>query len=169
MYHLFIDRLRVYNLANVESFYNLTDDNFEGAYLANSLRVDYFNIVNDRKAVIRKSKEYIRSLTFCMYFRKHSCLIEPFNQQIAAFTSSGLINFWAKKFKKSLQNKSGQTEPKPISVDQIVGIIIVCGGLLTVSIIVFILELLSTRIGVIKRILDFLMFNKIWDIQVTSH
>lgn len=152
--------MQTYNPADVESFYNLTDEHFEGAYLANSERVDYFNALNKRKVKILKTKEYIRLLPFCMYYRKHSCLIQPFDQEILAFTSSGLIDLWAKKFRKSLQNKSDKNEPKPLSLKQIVGVIIMCSYLFAASLIIFILELLSTKFEAIKCVIDFLMFTR---------
>lgn len=152
-------RMHLNNSTHMESYYNLTDEHFDGAMLANSERVDYFNAINNRNVKILKTKDYIRLLPLCMYFRKHSCLVRPFNQQIAAYTSSGLIHFWARKFQKSQHNKSERPEPKPMSLDQIVGVITMSMCLIAVSCIVFILELLSPRFDVIKEILDFLMFT----------
>lgn len=45
------------------------DEHFDGALLANSERVDYFNAINSRNVKILKTKEYIRLLSLCMYFR----------------------------------------------------------------------------------------------------
>lgn len=149
--------MHTYNAGDLKLYYNLTDDNFGGAFLASSLRVEYFNIVNSRKVKILKTKDYIRLLPFCMYFRKHSCLMKPFNRQISAYTSSGLINFWASAFRKSAHSKSDKKEPKPMSLHQVVGVIIVCSFLIAVSLIIFTLELLSTKFQAIKSSLDFLM------------
>lgn len=154
-----MNRMHIYDSSHLELFYNLTDEHFEGAYLTNSLRVDYFNFVNRRKVKILKTKEYIRLLPFCMYFRRHSCLIKPFDKQIAAYTSSGLIDFWANKFRRSITNKSDRKEPKPMSLHQIAGVLIMCSYLIAVSLIVFFLEVSSMRFETIKTFLDFLMFS----------
>lgn len=151
----------VYNSADVESFYNLTSENFNGAYLANSLRVDYFNAVNDEKVNILKTKQYIQVLPFCIYFRKYSCLIESFNDQITAFISGGLFNFWATQFVLTSTNrKKDEKGPQPISVDQIAGVILVGGYLIAVSVIIFVLELMSRKYATVKKGLDFLISNK---------
>lgn len=154
-------RMYVYNSVNLESFNNLTDENFNGAYLANSLRVDYFNAVNPQKSKIVKTKQYIQVLPFCIYFRKYSCLIKSFDDQISGFVSGGLINFWATQFGLDLSNrKKNENGPQPISMAQIAGVILVCVYLIAISVIMFIFELMSSKIATVKKVLDFFTSSK---------
>lgn len=143
---------------SMKSFHKLTDENFGGAYMTVSQHVDYFNAVNPQ-ANILKTKEYIRMVPFCMYFRKHSCLVKPFNDQLIAYKSSGLIDFWAKKFSKSSNRKSKETQPKPMSFDQFNGLNILCICLIFFSLILFLLEILSTKFEVIKTFFDFWVYS----------
>lgn len=143
---------------SMKTFHNLTDEHFSGAYMTISQHVDYFNAVNPN-ANILKTKEYIRMVPFCMYFRKHSCLVKPFNDQLIAYKSSGLIDFWAKKFSRSSVMKHEKVQPKPISFDQFIGVNVLCTCLIFFSLIIFILEVLSTKCEAIKTFFDFYVYS----------
>lgn len=147
------------NEMDMDTFRNLSDGKADGAYLSLTQRINYINVVNYAHANVFKTKEYIRTVPFCLYYKKYSCLVEPFNEQITAYTSSGLINFWIKKFRKSREEKTAPNRRKPVSMIQINGIIILCSYLIIFSLIVFVLELLSIKFELIKIFLDFLAFS----------
>lgn len=120
--------------------------------------VDYFNFQHFPRINILKTKQYEQLMPFCMYFKKHSCLLHSFNEQINLMSSSGLIASWARHYVRP-PYKNDQMEPKAVNLDQIVGVIIVCICLITISLIVFILEVISTSHGTIKSVLDFFTFK----------
>lgn len=122
--------------------------------------VDYFNLKNFPNANILKTKDIVQSMPFCIYYRKNSCLTRPINQQLIQFQSGGLIQSWSKKFQKPpyLKDKS-HMEPTALSFDQISGLVTVCIVATVISIMVFILELMSTSHESIKILLDFLTFK----------
>lgn len=134
---------------------NLTDDDFDGAYQAISQAIDYFNLLNFPKPKILKTKENIHMMPFCLYFKKHSSLVRPFNHQINLYNSNGLILKWVRQFKKTRLIKNIQMEPKTLAVDQISGIMTVCGVLNAFSIVVFIFELISTSHASVKKLFGF--------------
>lgn len=134
---------------------NLTVDDFDGAYQATSQAIDYFNLRNFPKPNILKTKQNIHMMPFCVYFKKHSCLVRPFNHQINLYNSNGLILSWVRQFKKTRLIKNNQMDPKTLSVNQISGIMTVCGILNAFSIIVFIFELISTSHASVKKLLSF--------------
>lgn len=162
---LYFCRLLVYDASDINFLRNLTDDEFNGAYMTIKQIVDYYNVENFPKINILRTKDYVQLMPLCIYYRKHSCLVRPFNAQINAYVSSGLVDMWAGKFEKPYFLKLGdrRSEPKPLSIDQITGPIAVCTICIAISVIVFILELLSTGdITAIKILLDFLTFNMTW-------
>lgn len=143
------------------ALHNLTDEHFNGAYMSISQVVDYFNFYHFPKINILKTKEHFQQLPFCIYFRKHSTLIASFNKQIAAYTSSGLINFWASAYITVVPNKNADIEmqAKKLSLNQINGVIIVSGCLILLSTIVFIFEVISMKYDRVKQYLDFFTFD----------
>lgn len=139
---------------------NLTNDDFKGAYQTISQSVDYFNMLNFPKPGVLKTKQKIQVMPICMYYRKHSCLVKPFNEQINSYWSSGLIVFWARAFKRPrLSKNNNPIEPKTLSLDQISGLMTVCGFLYAISLIVFIFELISTSHEAVRNVFDFFTFN----------
>lgn len=161
---MLIARLSIYN-ANIAALNNLTDEQFDGVYMTISQVVDYFNFKHFPKFKILKTKEYIKQLPFCIYYRKHSCLLEAFDRQIRAYTSGGLINYWADSFLKlhHLQNNNdgSEMEAKALKLNQFSGIVTICGCLIIVSVILFIFEFLSESNALVKTILDFLTYDDI--------
>lgn len=134
---------------------NLTVDDFDGAYQATSQAIDYFNLWNFPKPNILKTKQNIHMMPFCVYFKKHSCLVRPFNHQINLYNSNGLILSWVRQFKKTRLIKNNQMDPKTLAVNQISGIMTVCGILNAFSIIMFIFELISTSHASVKKLFSF--------------
>lgn len=137
---------------------NLTNDNANIAIMTISQVADYFNLLHFPNIQILKTKQYIQAMPFCMYFRKHSFLERPFNQQLNLYSSSGLIVQWAKNFRKQPFD-SDRVEPRPLLLDQITGVLAVCVCLTAASVVVFILELMSNCHDTIKRIMDFFTYR----------
>lgn len=144
--------------AHFDTLKNVSNENFDGALMSISQIVDYFNFLHFPKINILKTKQYVQSMPFCMYFRKHSYLLQPFNDHLNSMSSGGLIVIWQRKYVRSLQ-QNDQKEPQAVNLDQITGVIIVCICLFGTSLIVFIFELMSSSHGTIKSVLDFFTFK----------
>lgn len=121
--------------------------------------LDYFTLINFPNFNVLNTKQYIKLTPVSIYFGKHSCLQKPINYHINALMSSGLIDFWASKFRPRYPIKNNQLEPKSLSLSQIGGLITVCTYLILCSIVLLILEMISTNFDSIKIFLDFLTFN----------
>lgn len=137
----------------------LMERNPNHAYLTVAQMLDYFTLIKFPNFNVLKTKQYIKLTPICMCFRKHSCLLKTFNNNINALISGGLIDFWASKYRPRFPIKPGRTEPKPLSLDQISGIFKVCAYLMFLSVILFILELFSPDYESIKILIDFLTFT----------
>lgn len=121
--------------------------------------IDYYNLLKFPNANILKTKQYILMTPVCAYFRKHSCLIKPFDDQIRTMKWNGMLAFWIRHYKVPTFYDNNNMEPKKLSFDQISGVLNVCMYLFGVSTILFIFELLSMKCKRIKMFLDFLSFN----------
>lgn len=142
----------------MDALRNVSNENANIAFMSISQILDYFNFLHFPNIQILKTKQYIQAMPFCMYFRKHSFLEKSFNSQLNLYSSSGFIVQWAKNFRKQ-SFKSDRTEPKPLKLDQIEGVLVVCMFMTAASVIVFIFELMSNCHGSIKKITDFFTFK----------
>lgn len=137
----------------------LTEANPNHAYLTVAQMLDYFTLINFPNFNVLNTKQYIKLTPVVIYFGKHSCLQAPINYHINALISSGLVNFWASKFRPHFSIKNDELEPKSLSLSQIGGVITVCAYLIFCSIVLLILEIISPDFDAIKTLLDFLTFN----------
>lgn len=138
----------------------MRDDHFDEAYMSVAQLIDYYNFLHFPNGKILQTKQYVRMTLIGMYHRKRSCLIKPFDTQINSYMSAGLIGFWGKLFKApNHDDNNEQIEPKALSLNQINGVITACAFLICVSVIIFLLELISPHNMAIKKILDFFTLN----------
>lgn len=137
----------------------LIEGNPNHAYLTVAQMLDYFSLINFPNFNVLKTKQYVKLTPVCIYFRKHSCLLKPFNYHINSLISGGLFDFWASKFRLRFPRKIDQSEPKPLSIHQIGGVLTVCVYSIITSVVLLILEIISPDYKAIKTILDFLTFN----------
>ncbi|XP_055325489.1 uncharacterized protein LOC129579433 [Sitodiplosis mosellana] len=70
--------LSLYDYGGINFFWNLTDDDFGGAYMTITEVVDYFNLKNFPYVSVLKTKDYIQSMPLAFYFRKlYCCKMSP--------------------------------------------------------------------------------------------
>lgn len=107
--------------------------------------------------VVSSTKDRMFLLPFCIFFRKHSCLNAPITKQIDRYTSSGLLQYWTsqyfqKRFVKVKIDTSDSQQPQRLNVKQLLGGFIISCFLLIVAILVFFVELLSTKFEFLQKI-----------------
>lgn len=141
---------------DTRAFHNLNDINFHGAYMTIVQALDYFNFINFPNINVLKTKQDILMTPMCLYHKRHSSLVRPFDEQIALYKANGLNEKWMSIYKTPYIQQNDIFGPKQLSFDQISGVLIVCSMLLGVSIIFFILELASNWCIPIRKILNFL-------------
>lgn len=157
LFFLSTNRLHVYD-GNYTKLHNLTDPNFDGAFMTMLQTVEYFNLMNFPKIKILSTKQYVQLMPYCIHYRKHSSLYRPFNDQLYMYTSSGLIAAWARQFMKP-PYKNDEMEPKPLSLHQVAGVVAVCIVMIGMSLFVFIFELIAARHEIVKSTVEFFTFK----------
>ncbi|KAI8124052.1 Glutamate receptor 2 [Lucilia cuprina] len=104
----------------------------------------YYVNTHDKYGVFHVLKETIFSQQLCMYFTKHSYLVEPFNHVLQNLRSFGLIDYWAElvlddRFLEEVDEVSTET---PLTLAQLSGIVQICLYLYLITFIVFVGEIL---------------------------
>lgn len=117
-------------------------------------QVLYKNQLHHNEFLYKVCKEYYTVFPIVIYFPKHSFLVESFNRKLERFDCAGLIQYWASAHMdtKYLNFKPEQTGPRELNLDHLSGTIQILIGGWIVSVVVFNIELVWTRILKIKRL-----------------
>ncbi|XP_037040010.1 uncharacterized protein LOC119077005 isoform X3 [Bradysia coprophila] len=154
------EKTRTHELTVEQKFLKLMDNDFKGAYITTEASVAYYNKkhVANNSYFVRSTKDRVLLMPMCIYFRKHSCLTDAFDEQIKLYTDSGLINNWVSQFsqKKYLQfqSTSNQRSHQKLKLSQFSGTFGLCFGMICVTILTFCFELLSQRFLVIRKFVE---------------
>lgn len=154
--------MEIYNPYSEFAYQHWTDENMNAAYMAGKIMVNIFNLRDFPKANMLTTKQNIMSNLWIMHFRKHSCLLKPFNFLLNSYISCGFFVHGEKNYqpKYKVVEENG---PKPFKINQVTGIITIYLCLIFTSIIVFMLEMITKRYKTPKIILNFLTFNSFWN------
>ncbi|XP_055910410.1 uncharacterized protein LOC129944771 [Eupeodes corollae] len=114
----------------------------------------YYAMIQSKRGVFHVLNEKIIAQHNTLYFSKHSYLIERFNGILMNLRSSGLINLWASQHMDSSFFVKGKNDKEALKFKQLRGTFDVYLMFLIVAFIIFLLELLSKRIKLIRRVLE---------------
>lgn len=103
------------------------------------------------------TKDHLYMLPLIFLFRKTSPLATEFNRQLQLLQERGLVDFWFRNITGSPKSNE-KREPTKLEMTSILAAFQICGAMYVVSIIVFILELVSKKSKRIKRIIDYLTY-----------
>lgn len=120
----------------------------------------YFNRLNAPNYRLDYTKERIFTINAVFYFKKNSELRNQFNRKLRAFSQSGIIDHWIREYTddRKLYQKYEQKQTPQLKIQSFIAIFTICGCLLLLSIIVFVLEWYSTRYDFIKWVIDFFTY-----------
>lgn len=146
---------------NEVEFSMLQDNTFDGAFLSTEAGIAYYNKMHKNKTVL-STVEQLFLVPFSIFFKKHSCLTAPVNEQINDYTSSGLLHNWVSHFidPRYLSKKTDQQDasPKRLAVNQLIGAFQLCIFMYGFSIFIFFLEIISSHIECVRLMLDFFTY-----------
>lgn len=97
-----------------------------------------------------------------IFFPKNSYLVEGFNRKLLLFDAIGLIRYWASIDidMKYLDFKAASTGPKQISLNHLSGIVQTLFGGITISSLVFFIELNWSNMHKLFNFIKLISFNK---------
>lgn len=125
----------------------------------------YHNMVSPKREFVYVAKQHVGVYPVGFYYPKKSRLTKVFDDQIRNIQSTGLIEFWLRRygdydfFKK--QTASGG--PRKLSNQHLAGGYQVFVGWLVMSCAVFVIELLSLRCKWLRRLLVSIMQTNEFD------
>lgn len=117
-----------------------------GAVYVDQFAVDYNNLINSRNDPLRTTEDRLILQSVSFYFRLYS--------------EHGLIDHWSERYKSFIDDESIRNTPAPmvLSLQNIHGSLAVLVALLLISILIFILEVVSRRNASIRRFIDFFTY-----------
>jgi hypothetical protein len=122
-------------------------------------QVLYINKMNYKDYTLTVCREYLFTYLYGIYFRKNSYLVHMFNQHIAYFKTSGLIDFWASDFisMKYLNMQVQSDEPKQLRIHELLGGFEVLFAGMIFGSLLFVVEVIAEkcRIGCLQRFFRF--------------
>ena len=132
-----------------------------GAIFATETAVSYFNLRSFRGGLVRTTKDRLYLAPMVIYLHQQLPLyyLNRVNTEITLYREHGLIDHWFSKYKdRRFMNVAEDKTPKAIQIHSFYGILIVCLTLLMMSVVVFVLELLSPRSPYIRWVVEFLTY-----------
>lgn len=135
------------------------DHNFRGAVLTTQLSVAYLNErFASQNKYFRTTKDQVVQFYITIPMRKNSFLRVPFDKILWRYKESGLIDHWSMLFfnLRNVKLQSEQNGPQPLNFDQLSGIFIVFLILIVFSCLIFIVEVISTKLRFVRRLCNFL-------------
>lgn len=160
MHFEFIFSLKIFS-GNLSELENLRSSSYEGVYLATTTAIYHYNMNNFRKGYILMTEDKVRKLPYVIFFPKHSCLEHTISVEINQYLANGLISIWTenlthgKLIKKFIRSEQILMQtPKIISLNQMRGFFIICLIMYSMSIVIFILEILTLKYAFIRTVLD---------------
>lgn len=134
------------------------DGNDNGVILWSDLAVNYFNLINFPHRRLSFTKDRLYMMRMAAFFRNKSMLKGLFNEKFRQFFDSGLTQFWCKAYLDDRHIKSFQNPPPILHIENIIGILQICALIYLVSLIVFVLEMISVRYPRIRYIIDYFTY-----------
>uniref|UniRef100_A0A3F2ZEM7 Uncharacterized protein n=1 Tax=Phlebotomus papatasi TaxID=29031 RepID=A0A3F2ZEM7_PHLPP len=135
------------------------DHNFKGAVLTTELSVAYLNErFASKNKYFRTTKDQVAQFYITIPMRKNSFLKVPFDKILWRYKESGLIDHWSMLFfnLRNVKLQSEQNGPQPLNIDQLSGIFVVFLVLIAFSCLIFIMEVISTKLRFVRRLTNFL-------------
>lgn len=163
----FFDKFQVISLVSVEicsrrnqelNLDEIRGDNLDGVYCQLKNIVDYSNFMNFRKPKLLMTRDYISMYMILMKVRESTCLKIAIDRQIAGLQSSGLVEHWRKSYTKTVKDTEDKN-PINLKLDQFIGIIEICAALYALSLLMFLIELMSSKCKIIRIFMDILTFK----------
>lgn len=138
-------------------FPKLSNGDLNGVVYIHAHSVEYFNLIYPfQRLEYTESRAFINFPVF--YFAKHSKFVDAFNQQLNLFIESGLIEYWTERFIDRKKYEKRDKIPQKLGVNGILAIFTICTALYTISLLVFIAEILSDKFAFLKRSIENLTY-----------
>lgn len=115
---------------------------------------------------IKPLKERLYLVALSLFVRKESCLIQNFDTQLQRFADSGMLTLWRRKFIQIDKLNIAETDSGPemvnakgrFTLSQLLFAFKFLAALQLLAWMVFALEIITTRIALLKSLMDFFTY-----------
>lgn len=138
-------------------FPKLYNGDLKGVVYIHAHSVEYFNLLHPfQRLEYTESRAFINFPVF--YLAKNSKFRDIFDHQLSLFIESGLIAHWTERFVDRKNHDKHDKRPRKLGVHGISAIFTMCTALYTISLLIFIAEILSNKFAFLKRAIDNLTY-----------
>lgn len=147
----------IFNEANFcTNVQNLPDNDTNVVAFSSDLCLKSHNLEHSKhRLTATKDRLFMYSPIFL--FRKLSPLVMEFNKQLQSLQETGLIDYWIRNYTDTRKPHVNR-KPNKLKLTSISAAFQLCGAMYGVSIIVFILEMVSMKSKRLKRIIDYITY-----------
>lgn len=140
---------------------NLIRSGEKNVFASSLDRIEYFNANNALQIELLKERLYL--LPIVLFVRKQSCLVDVFEEELQRFASNGLLTHWIQTFqpnhRKRLEENHDDTKwSGRFDLMQLLCAFEILAALHVTATFVLMLEMVSTRVALIKYLVDFLTY-----------
>lgn len=158
MFYQNYNRFRTNEYELFDALQKLSSGEWKGVVFTNEIVVQYFKLVT-KAHQMDFTRDVLRQQTSVFYFQKNSILTDMFNRKIGICQETGLMQYWLARFSRIKEGKrSKYRPPSKLSLTNIMAVLKISAILYIVSVIVFVLEIISPNYICIKRFLDYLTY-----------
>lgn len=146
-----------YKFDNQLMFKKIQTGEVEGVVIAMPAQIDYYNFIRKRDSPLSMTTDSLSIYPVTIVFNNHTIFEGIFNEAIHAIHASGHLEQFSRQYKRKIDRKyKNDNVPTKIGFKTIGNIFIIGIVGLCFCFVVFILELLSKKSKIIKKMLDLL-------------
>lgn len=139
------------------SLQKLSSGERKGVVFTNEVCVKYFKFVT-KTYQLDATRDVLRQQTSVFFFQKNSILTNMFNRKIEMCHETGLTHYWLAQFRIEEGKRSKYRPPSKLSLTNIMAVLKISAIFYFISLIVFVLEIISPNYIRIRRVLDYLTY-----------
>lgn len=148
-----------HNTTLVEMLRNYHDSDVDGVAFSSKEAVIYFNVMEFPHRHLSFTNDQLLSGYNMHYFPKKSIFRDLFNFRIQAFHEAGLTDFWYMERMLVYHNRNmKESSQSALYFDNIIGVIEICATMYLISLITFLLEMMTLIFPQICNILDYFAY-----------
>ncbi|EAT45394.1 AAEL003329-PA [Aedes aegypti] len=129
----------------------------DGVVLVTLEHIAYHNKHRLSRGFLRSTRDSLNGFPMVIYYPKRTFLVRVLNRVIGNIETAGLMNYWVRRYGNYhfLPAKLTMVQPKPLELQHVMGCFLFICVQWSMSCAVFGLELLSSRVAWLQRVLQF--------------
>ncbi|KAL9695120.1 hypothetical protein quinque_014405 [Culex quinquefasciatus] len=134
-----------------------TKKNQDGAVLVTSQHIAFHNKYRLDKGFVRSTRDQLVTSPVVFYYPRKSFLVLEFNRIIGVVQTAGLMSYWVQKYGNYdfFPKEIREVRPTIMNIRSLLGCYEVCAFMTVSSILMFLIELASQKVPVLRKAIEF--------------